>query len=148
MTSLDACSIGKRQHFCFKRFILHRTEIVEKRLNPDRLDEHDHKHKRKCSQSQIQPPALRNLLQQQIRNPDKKKTENASYHERLKSIGRPFPEGLVRKIICMLPDKFRIVTLRQVDKSGNDRKYNNINSDDKKKFRSSGSSRGSLRKNP
>lgn len=57
--ALDARPIGEREDLGLQRPVLHRPELVEQRVDPDRGDDHHQDHERHREQPGVDPPAPR-----------------------------------------------------------------------------------------
>src|SRR5712692_818628 len=129
--ALDAGPAGQRENFSLQVLVLHVTEFVEERIDPDRRDQDDEEQERHGQDTRVEPPAPGTFLEQEIGNPEKEAAGNEVHRQTEKRITKPLAKRLVGEVIGMGTDVAAIVAQGQIDQVIEDRKKNEINADDK-----------------
>jgi len=67
---LEAGARGGLEQITLERRVLHRAEMVEQRIDPDRRDDEKQRGQRQRGKSGPEPPSFRRTADEQIRDPD------------------------------------------------------------------------------
>ena len=102
--ALDARALREHVDRGFEPRVLHRTELVEQRRDPDRIDDEDHEDEGQRERRRIEPPAPRAAPQQRVNHHDRHERRRRLDGEFDRLVREPLHERLVGEPEAVLHD--------------------------------------------
>ena len=125
--------LGQSQDRPLERLVVHRPELVEKRIDPDRLDQHRREQERDREDRRVKPPPARTPSQKEIGNPRQGRSRRPSSTPRLISeFLRPPAERLVRKPVGVQTNEALVERQGQIDHENDRQVHDYIEADGEK----------------